>query len=252
LTHVEPAATPLPGQPAYPSADQPAVRAALALRRVGHAISGRILDDSHLAELADVLEELAERAEQGPHFDKHTEMLTNSRLGHWLETGEWPSVPDGDAILFDARSFVGGPLSAMGMGAHYWRVGNEAHGRVTVGRAYEGPPGRVHGGAVAAIFDEIMGALLPALGVMAFTGRLSVRYRRPTPLGVPLELRSWLASREGRRLHLEAEATADGVVFATAQAIFVEQDPSVLLGAGAAGADGAENGGGTPQPGQDP
>jgi acyl-CoA thioesterase FadM len=87
----------------------------------------------------------------------------------------------------------------------------------------------VHGGALAAIFDEIMGALLPAIGVMAFTGRLSVRYRRATPLGVPIELRSWLASREGRRLHLEAEAAADGVVFATAESVFVEQDPAVLI-----------------------
>jgi acyl-coenzyme A thioesterase PaaI-like protein len=212
--------------------DEPAVRAALAVRRLGHAVTGRILDDAHLEELAGVLELLADQAEQGPHFDKHTEMLANGRLGHWLETGEWPSVPDGEAILFDARSFVGGALSSVGMGARYWRVGNEAHGRVTVGPTYEGPPGRVHGGALAAIFDEIMGALLPALGVMAFTGRLTVRYRRPTPLGVPLELRSWLASREGRRLHLEAEAKADGVLFANAEAIFVEQDPAVLLGAG--------------------
>jgi len=117
----------------------------------------------------------------------------------------------------------------VGMGARYWRGGDEARGGVTVGPAFEGPPGRVHGGALAAIFDEIMGALLPAIGVMAFTGRLTVRYRKATPLGVPLELRSWLASREGRRLHLEAEAKADGVLFANAEAIFVEQDPSVLL-----------------------
>jgi acyl-coenzyme A thioesterase PaaI-like protein len=223
----------VPDPDAVPTAaalsDESAVRAALAVRRLGHAVVGRILDDAHLAALADALERLANEAEQLPHFDKQQEMLTNGRLGRWLETGEWPSVPDGETIHFDARSFVGGALSAVGMGARYWRVGDEARGQVTVGPAFEGPPGRVHGGALAAIFDEIMGALLPAIGVMAFTGRLTVRYRKPTPLGVPLELRSWLASREGRRLHLEAEAKADGVLFANAEAIFVEQDPSVLL-----------------------
>jgi len=213
----------------HPTADEPAVRAALAVRRIGHAVTGRVLDDAHLADLADALEALAERAERGEPFDKQQEMLTNGRLGRWLATGEWPTVPDGDIIHFDTRSFVGGPLSAFGMGAHYWREGDEAHGRVTLGPAYEGPPGRVHGGALAAIFDEIMGALLPAIGVMAFTGRLTVRYKRATPLGVPLELRSWLASRQGRRLHLEAEAAAEGVVFATAESVFVEQDPAVLI-----------------------
>jgi len=90
------------------------LRAALAVRRLGHAVVGRILDDAHLAALADALERLAEQAEQLPHFDKHQEMLTNGRLGRWLETGEWPSVPDGETIHFDARSFVGGALSAVG------------------------------------------------------------------------------------------------------------------------------------------
>lgn len=220
---------PIADPESHPVADEPAVRAALAVRRLGHAVTGRVLDDDHLLELADALEALAARAERGEPFDKQREMMTNGRLGSWLATGEWPTVPDGEVIHFDPRSFVGGPLSAFGMGARYWREGDEAHGRVTLGPAYEGPPGRVHGGALAAIFDEIMGALLPAIGVMAFTGRLSVRYKRATPLGVPIELRSWLASREGRRLHLEAEAAADGVVFATAESVFVEQDPAVLI-----------------------
>ena len=47
--------------------------------------------------------------------------------------------------------------------------------------------------------DETIGGLLPILGTMAFTGELTLRYRAPCPMGVPLEFRAWLVERDGRR-----------------------------------------------------
>ena len=66
----------------------------------------------------------------------------------------------------------------------------EADGRVTgtatFGSAYEGPPGHVHGGFVAAAFDELLGLVQIKGGTPGMTGRLTVHYRSPTPLHTEL------------------------------------------------------------------
>ncbi len=57
----------------------------------------------------------------------------------------------------------------------------EVHGECTFGRAYQGPPGYVHGAWVAAAFDELLGIANAVGGVPAMTGRLEIRFHRPTP-----------------------------------------------------------------------
>ena len=47
---------------------------------------------------------------------------------------------------------------------------------------WEGPPGHVHGGYVAYLYDCVMGHHNIAVGVPGMTGTLRVRFRRPTPL----------------------------------------------------------------------
>ncbi len=54
---------------------------------------------------------------------------------------------------------------------------------VTLGAAYEGPPGHVHGGVCALILDHVLGATAHRPGRPAYTGTLSLRYVRGTPLG---------------------------------------------------------------------
>lgn len=49
--------------------------------------------------------------------------------------------------------------------------------------AYEGPPSLVHGGVSALILDQLLGEAAAAAGTPGMTGTLTVRYRRPTPLG---------------------------------------------------------------------
>ena len=53
---------------------------------------------------------------------------------------------------------------------------------VTLGLAYEGPPGCVHGGLIAMLLDQVLGQANIESGIAAMTGTLSVRYRKPTPL----------------------------------------------------------------------
>ena len=53
-----------------------------------------------------------------------------------------------------------------------------------LGAAYEGPPGHVHGGVSALILDHILGEAASAgMTKPNFTGTISCRYLRGTPLG---------------------------------------------------------------------
>lgn len=54
---------------------------------------------------------------------------------------------------------------------------------VTLGAAYEGPAGHVHGGVCALILDHVLGAAAHLPGRPAVTGTLTVRYEAGTPLG---------------------------------------------------------------------
>jgi acyl-coenzyme A thioesterase PaaI-like protein len=86
---------------------------------------------------------------------------------------------------------------------------------------HEGPPGGVHGGFVAALLDQLLGAANIAYGVGAMTAELIIRYRKPTPIGVPLTLQARTDSIDDRRVHASGEILADGVVTAEARGLFI-------------------------------
>ncbi len=97
-------------------------------------------------------------------------------------------------------------------------------------KAFEGPPGRVHGGMVAAVFDDVTGYIIGRRNTPAFTGELTVRLVAPVPINTQLEFRTWLESEAGRKLFIHAEALADGKVVATCKAIYISVDPSLFAG----------------------
>jgi len=98
-------------------------------------------------------------------------------------------------------------------------------GEVTWGSAYEGPPGCVHGGYLAAAFDEVLGMTQSLAGAPGMTGTLTVRYRRPTPLHVPMRFEGSLDRVERRKIFVTGRLLdAGGEVTAEAEAIFVRVD----------------------------
>ena len=96
-----------------------------------------------------------------------------------------------------------------------------AVGDVIIGPVFQGGPGLVHGGILALLIDHAMGHVANRLAGPAMTVRLTLRYRRPTPLGVPLTVAARLDRVDGRRLHLSASITAHGQVTVAADAIFL-------------------------------
>lgn len=103
-------------------------------------------------------------------------------------------------------------------------AGDRLLGSVVLGKAYVGPPGVAHGGVVAGLMDQMVAAAGQRFEAAGMTARLTVQFRRPTPLGVPLELAAWVdpaddPSKRTRRAH--AEIRHAGEVTASAEALIV-------------------------------
>ena len=84
-----------------------------------------------------------------------------------------------------------------------------AHAELTLGAAYEGPPGMVHGGVSALLLDQIMGETASGFKRLTMTGTLTLRYRRPLPLG-PVRLAARIAGESGRKITVEAQIGVPG------------------------------------------
>jgi acyl-coenzyme A thioesterase PaaI-like protein len=92
------------------------------------------------------------------------------------------------------------------------------------GSAYEGPPGSVHGGVVAAAFDEVLGMTQSLSGEPGMTGTLTVKYRRPTPLHCELRFEGTLDRVEGRKIFTTGRCFAGDDLTAEAEGLFIRVD----------------------------
>ncbi len=101
------------------------------------------------------------------------------------------------------------------------RAAQTVSGSVNFGHAFEGAPGIVHGGFVAAVLDEALGMAAALPGAPAMTGELKVRFKRPTPTCSPLEIRAKVDEARGRRVLVSGEILAAGLVTAAATGLFV-------------------------------
>lgn len=87
---------------------------------------------------------------------------------------------------------------------------------------FEGGPGLVHGGAIAAFFDDLMGFVPLAHHTPGVTAKLDVNYLKPIPLGVALSGKAWMSNIDGRKMSAEATGEAsDGTRYIEASALFI-------------------------------
>jgi acyl-coenzyme A thioesterase PaaI-like protein len=97
----------------------------------------------------------------------------------------------------------------------------------TLGAAYEGPPGLVHGGVCAMVLDHILGATAHKPGRAAFTGTLHIRFLRGTPLG-ELSAQAHVDRVEGAKTFAVGRLADEQGVTVEAEGVFIhprEQTP---------------------------
>jgi len=91
----------------------------------------------------------------------------------------------------------------------------------TVPEQYQGYPGVVHGGVVAAMLDEVAGRVFmgdPSQPRFMYTARMEIRYRKNVPVCQPLRLVGRPGKNKGRT------ATASGAIYGPAGELLAEAD----------------------------
>lgn len=160
---------------------------------------GPVLDEV-TARVDTLVDRLLEQAQEGP-------------LG--IETSSDGRLRDHANPMLGMRNPIAPPL-----------VMTDDEGGVTctfsLGAAYEGPPGCVHGGLVAAVLDQVLGTAAARRGVPGLTAYLNTTYRRPTLLGTDLVCRGRIDRVDGWKIFASGEIVdPQGEVTAEAEALFI-------------------------------
>jgi acyl-coenzyme A thioesterase PaaI-like protein len=198
------------------------VTAAHALRDITHAFVRAQPDEDAYVEIRAMAERLVARLDSLPRRDRMA-LMQAARERHG---GSFP-VGAG-AGGFNDRA-VAGLANPAGVDIEVEPGTGDVVARVLFRKGFEGPPGRAHGGMIAATFDDVTGFIIGRIGQPAFTGELTVRYVGPTPIETPLRMTARLDGQERRKLFISGELTTeDGTVTATCKAIYITIDPSVF------------------------
>jgi acyl-coenzyme A thioesterase PaaI-like protein len=205
--------------PSTTSGDEPLNELAGAVRRIIAVMVGQPLREEHVAEAAAQVEGVADQLEAAARAEKRTRNQP---------------VPEGHPQDIFSTSPVIGFANPVAPPVEVWAVEGEngvreVRGRVTFGYAYEGPPTCVHGGVIAELFDELLGMSNILAGQGAMTGTLKIRYRRPTPLLVPLQLAARHTGKEGRKVFAWGGIYNQGELTAEAEGVFIEVPPDRML-----------------------
>jgi acyl-coenzyme A thioesterase PaaI-like protein len=102
--------------------------------------------------------------------------------------------------------------------------GDKVIAHAMFGSAYEGPPGSVHGGWLAAAFDEVLGMAQSIGGQPGMTGTLTIKYRKPTPLHTELRFEGTLDRVDGRKIFTSGRCFDGDTMTAEAEGLFIRVD----------------------------
>ena len=154
-------------------------------------------------------------------------------LAPYLQQGEgWSTVSiasdtpglgwrDDDLTSCMPYSPITGKRNPISPPIRMWRDGNEVRGEATFSPIYAGPPNSVHGGIIAAVFDELLSMANVISGSAGFTGTLTIKYHRHTPLNRPIELWGVNDRNSGRKQFSRGELRVDGEITASAEGLFI-------------------------------
>lgn len=90
---------------------------------------------------------------------------------------------------------------------------------------HEGPPGCVHGGVIALVFDTTLGCAAMLAGIPVMTGTLTVKYKNPTPIKQRLDFEARFLKIEGKKVFVEGNISFNGQITAVAEGIWVAVNP---------------------------
>lgn len=133
----------------------------------------------------------------------------------WTPVQPFPSL--------DAHSFLVANPSGESVRIAYFRGPESAvlYAKAWFGRETQGPPGHVHGGAIAAVLDEAMGGACWMNGHRTVAATISVSFLEMLKLASDTTVESRIERVEGRKVYLRATLSANARVIAEADGLFI-------------------------------
>lgn len=193
--------------------------AAGVVRELSDLLVNKALDGDAAAQLAANLRALLPVFDNAPSFAGKTQ---------WAEAEGYDSF----GIMSIELCPLLGASNPRSMPMQYWVEGDQAFARCQLGWAFEGPPERLHGGFVAAIFDQFLGMAQTNFDKVGMTSKLEISYHKATPLNAELLLEAQLLSLdEGRHKRLRATLCANGKMTASCEADFIIPKKGFITGA---------------------
>lgn len=184
------------------------VELASATRDLIQEVASTSTDPAAIAAATDLVRQAVALLAPGPHDRDYFGVAEGSLGGSPTTT------------FFDYSPLVG-PLSPLSPPLKPELVGDRVIAKVTYERQYEGPPGCLHGGLIAAGFDEVLGFAQTISGRPGMTGRLEISYRSPTPLFTEVVYEGWLDRVEGRKIFTKGTLSAGDRLCAEAVGLFI-------------------------------
>jgi acyl-coenzyme A thioesterase PaaI-like protein len=141
-----------------------------------------------------------------------------------------------DAARFDAdvaeaagfnvvphNCFGCGTLNAGGLGLTMHIEAGRSWTALTLDRRFEGWEGMAHGGILCTILDEVMAWALVGQDDWGVTARMSVDFRRPVPIGLPIRAEGWTTLSRRRIVDTAGRIVdaTEGTVLASAEGRYV-------------------------------
>ncbi|XP_066270557.1 acyl-coenzyme A thioesterase THEM4-like [Branchiostoma lanceolatum] len=136
------------------------------------------------------------------------------QLNAGTENGDWKRHPG--YLRTGERRLYSRNISEQGKGFEYAIFLNKKEQRATCvcqfGPYLQGPPGHVHGGALATMLDAVIGTCVhDALEGFWLTANLNINYKKPVPLGSTALFHAKVDRQDDRKGYLSAYVTsADG------------------------------------------
>ncbi|WP_395110672.1 PaaI family thioesterase [Actinomadura sp. SCN-SB] len=186
-----------------------------------------------LSALADRVRELTEAVlfTDAPPAEVAAASAELEALTARLSASRRPGLPDAvlgpDGMPYQPAGPVTGALNPIAPPVEFTADPNgTVRSTFTLSAVYEGPPSYVHGGVSAMILDHLLGMAAAVNGTPGMTATLDLRYRRPTPLNVPLTVEGRVTRTEGRRTWADGWIrTPDSKTTVEATAMFISPKP---------------------------
>lgn len=184
------------------------------LRRGMHLLVGREPSVDDLTGLAGSLRGLFDQLDAAPRRVRGTRP--------WQGPEALSPPADGELFADSVDRPVSGSGNPFSVPMVVQRQGDAVVSTVTLDAAFEGAPGRSHGGFVSAIFDDLFGSLPMLQNKIAFTASLTVNYVAPSPVFEPVLFRGWIERVEGRKIFVAGEAHHGETLVTTATGLFID------------------------------